>query len=128
MALVMKYTVDEINAKQTLLPGIKLGFEIHDTCGQSAVIMRPTISYLTAKSKNALLVKCNYTDYETSVAAVIGPNNSEMVSVIGKLLGFFLMPQVWFSIYHMSTLLHIHFLCIFDILPKGFHIILDVKL
>lgn len=128
MALVMKYTVDEVNANQTLLPGIKLGFEIHDTCGQSAVIMRPTISYLTAKSEKVLFVKCNYTDYETSMAAVIGPNNSEMVSVIGKLLGFFLMPQVWFSIYHMSTLLHVHCLCICDILSKGFHIILDVKL
>lgn len=128
MAIVMKYAVDEINANQTLLPGIKLGFEIHDTCGQSAIIMRPTISYLTAKSKKVLFVQCNYTSYETSMAAVIGPNNSEMVSVIGKLLGFFLMPQVWFSMYHMSTLLHVNFLCIFHILSKGFHIILNANL
>lgn len=91
----MKYTVDEINANQILLPGIQLGYKIHDTCQQSAVIIRPTLSYLTAKHDNTLIPQCNYTDYETSVSAVIGPNNSEMVSVIGKLLGFFLMPQVW---------------------------------
>ncbi|KAM3878035.1 taste receptor type 1 member 3 [Diretmus argenteus] len=94
LALVMKYSVDEINANQTLLPGIKLGYEIFDTCRQSAVIVEPTLSFLTEKSTGELPVKCNYTDYETRVAAVIGPYISEMVSVIAKLLGFFLMPQI----------------------------------
>lgn len=94
----MKYTVDDVNANQALLPGIKLGYEIHDTCKQTAVVVRPTISFLTAKNSGELSVECNYTDYETSVVAVIGPFNSEMVSVIGKVLGFFLMPQVWFLI------------------------------
>ncbi|XP_071382472.1 taste receptor type 1 member 3 [Centroberyx affinis] len=94
LALVMKYTVDEINAKQMLLPGIKLGYEIYDTCRQSAVIVKPTISFLTEKSIRELAVMCNYTNYETRIAAVIGPYSSEMVSVIGKLLGFFLMPQI----------------------------------
>ncbi|KAM7422838.1 hypothetical protein PAMA_010734 [Pampus argenteus] len=94
LALVMKYAVDEINANQMLLPGIKLGYEISDTCRQSAVIVKPTISFLTEKSSRVLSVDCNYTNYETSVAAVIGPYSSEMVSVIGKLLGFFLIPQI----------------------------------
>ncbi|XP_010781076.1 taste receptor type 1 member 3 [Notothenia coriiceps] len=97
LALVMKYAVDEINANQILLPGMKLGYEIYDTCRESAVIVKPTISFLTAKSNKALSVECNYTDYETSISAVIGPVSSEMVSVIGKLLGFFLMPQVSFG-------------------------------
>ncbi|XP_068172336.1 taste receptor type 1 member 3 [Antennarius striatus] len=94
LMLVMKYAVDEINANPILLPGIKLGYEIYDTCRQSAVIMKPTLSFLTAKSKNVLSVECNYTNYETRVTAVIGPYSSEMVSVVGKLLGFFLMPQI----------------------------------
>ncbi|XP_073323757.1 taste receptor type 1 member 3 [Pagrus major] len=94
LALVMKYAVDEINANQILLPGLKLGYEIYDTCRQSAVIVKPAISFLTAKSDNVLSVECNYTNYETSISAVIGPYSSEMVSVIGKLMGFFLMPQI----------------------------------
>ncbi|NP_001072097.1 taste receptor, type 1, member 3 precursor [Takifugu rubripes] len=94
MAIAMKYTVDEINANQILLPGIQLGYEIYDTCLQSAIIVRPTLSLLSAKHDNTFSVQCNYTNYETSISAVIGPNNSEMVSVIGKLLGFFLMPQI----------------------------------
>ncbi|KAF3856161.1 hypothetical protein F7725_016884 [Dissostichus mawsoni] len=97
LALVMKYAVDEINSKQLLLPGMKLGYEIYDTCRESAVILQPTMSFLTAKSNKVLSVECNYTNYETSISAVIGPMSSEMVSVIGKLLGFFLMPQVSFG-------------------------------
>ncbi|XP_039972000.1 taste receptor type 1 member 3 [Xiphias gladius] len=94
LALVMKYAVDEINGNQILLPGIKLGYEIYDTCTQSAIIMKPSISFFTVKSNKVLFVECNYTDYETSVSAVIGPYSSEMVSIIGKLMGFFLMPQI----------------------------------
>ncbi|XP_047439495.1 taste receptor type 1 member 3 [Mugil cephalus] len=97
LAVVMKYAVDEINGNQSLLPGIKLGYEIYDTCRQSAVVVKPTISFLTANSTKALSVKCNYTNYETSISAVIGPYSSEMVAVIGKLLGFFLMPQISFG-------------------------------
>ncbi|XP_034442404.1 taste receptor type 1 member 3 [Hippoglossus hippoglossus] len=97
LSLVMKYAVDEINANQILLPGVKLGYEIYDTCRQSAVIVKPTISFLAAKSTKALSVECNYTNYETSISAVIGPFSSEMVSIIGKVLGFFLLPQISFG-------------------------------
>ncbi|KAK7915880.1 hypothetical protein WMY93_011641 [Mugilogobius chulae] len=92
--MVMKYAVDEVNANPKILPGIKLGYKIYDTCRQSSVIIRPTIYFLTKKSTESLSIQCNYTDYEPNMAAVIGPNGSEMVSVIGKLLGFFLMPQI----------------------------------
>uniref|UniRef100_A0A3P9CA07 Taste receptor type 1 member 3 n=1 Tax=Maylandia zebra TaxID=106582 RepID=A0A3P9CA07_9CICH len=81
----MKYAVDEINRNQTLLTGIKLGYEIYDTCRQSSIIIKPTLSFPTEKSDQELPVQCNYTDHETSIVAVIGPLGSEMVSVIGKL-------------------------------------------
>jgi len=91
----MKYTVDEINAKQVVLPGIKLGYKIFDTCSQSAALVKATMFLLSDKATGELAVKCNYTDYEPRVVAIIGPQTSEMVTVIGNLLGFFLMPQVW---------------------------------
>ncbi|XP_030231223.1 taste receptor type 1 member 3 [Gadus morhua] len=93
-SLVMKYTVDEINANQALLPGIKLGYEIFDTCSQSATLVKSTIYLLSDKDTGELAVECNYTDYEPRVAAIIGPYTSEMVTVVGNLLGFFLMPQI----------------------------------
>ena len=93
----MKYAVDEINAKQLLLLGIKIGYEIFDMCSQSAVLVKSTMFLLSDKVTGELPVGCNYTDYEPRVAAIIGPRTSEMVTVIGSLLGFFLMPQVWRS-------------------------------
>lgn len=90
----MKFSVDYINADQRILPGIKLGFETYDTCTQPAVIMKPTLLFLSEGSTGEVAVRCNYTDYATRVVAVIGPYSSEMVSIVGKLLGFFLIPQV----------------------------------
>lgn len=90
----MKFSVDEINSKEDLLPGITLGFESYDTCMQPAVVMRPVLQLLTKESTEELDISCNYTDYKTRVIAIIGPNNSELVPVIGKLIGFFLMPLV----------------------------------
>uniref|UniRef100_A0A3B4GSR8 Taste receptor type 1 member 3 n=1 Tax=Pundamilia nyererei TaxID=303518 RepID=A0A3B4GSR8_9CICH len=57
LAIAMKYAVDEINGNQTLLPGIKLGYEIYDTCSQSAIIVKPTLSFLTEKSSKELSVR-----------------------------------------------------------------------
>ncbi|KAI5093266.1 taste receptor type 1 member 3 precursor [Silurus meridionalis] len=94
LALVMKYTIDEINNTPNLLPNVKLGFENYDDCGQSAIIMKPTLRFFTTADSDDVEVMCNYTEYMTRVHAVIGPYSSEMTSVIGQLVSFFLMPQV----------------------------------
>ncbi|XP_053098415.1 taste receptor type 1 member 3 [Pangasianodon hypophthalmus] len=94
LALVMKYTIDEINATPNLLPNVKLGFENYDDCGQSAIIMKPTLRFFTTAISDEVDVMCNYTEYMTRVHAVIGPYSSEMAAVIGQLVSFFLMPQV----------------------------------
>lgn len=92
----MKYCVDEINAKPDLLPGIKLGFESFDTCQQPSVVIWPVLQFLTKEATEEMDITCNYTDYKPRVIAIVGPNNSELVPVIGKLIGFFLMPLVSF--------------------------------
>ncbi|XP_041945159.1 taste receptor type 1 member 3 [Alosa sapidissima] len=94
LSLVMKFSVDNINADPNVLPGVRLGFETYDTCQQPAVIMKPTLLFLSNGTTEEVAVKCNYTDYATRAVAVIGPLTSEMSSVVGKLLGFFLMPQI----------------------------------
>ncbi|TRY76144.1 hypothetical protein DNTS_031477 [Danionella cerebrum] len=97
MSLMMKFTVDEINSKDNLLPGISLGFENYDTCMQPAVVMKPTLQLLTKELTDELEVTCDYTNYKPRVMAIIGPYSSELVKVIGKLTGFFLMPQISFG-------------------------------
>jgi len=94
----MKFSVDEINTLKDLLPGITLGFESYDSCMQPAVIMRPVLQLLTKESTGEVDVTCNYTDYKTRVIAIIGPSTSELVPIIGKLMGFFFMPLVSYHI------------------------------
>ncbi|XP_051957904.1 taste receptor type 1 member 3 [Xyrauchen texanus] len=94
MSLVMKYSVDKINAEPDLLPGITLGFENFDTCMQPAVVMKPVLQFLTKETSDVMEISCNYTDYKPRVIAIIGPNNSDLVPHIGKLIGFFLMPLI----------------------------------
>ncbi|XP_064162179.1 taste receptor type 1 member 3 [Anguilla rostrata] len=97
LSLVMKYAVDEVNSNPELLPGIRMGHQMFDTCKQSSVIVKPTMLFLTKGDTKEVSVMCNYTEYSTRVMAVIGPQTSDMTSVIGKLLGFFLMPQISFG-------------------------------
>ncbi|XP_031422953.1 taste receptor type 1 member 3 [Clupea harengus] len=97
LSLVMKFSVDYINADPSVLPGVRLGFETYDTCRQPAVIMKPTLLFLSEGSTEEVAVRCNYTDYATRVVAIVGPYTSEMVSVVSKLLGFFLIPQISFG-------------------------------
>nr|BBE15826.1 taste type 1 receptor 3-2 [Cyprinus carpio] len=94
LALAMKFSLDEINSKENLLPGITLGFESYDTCMQPAIVMKPVLQLLTKGTTEELDVTCNYTDYKPRVIAIIGPNSSDLVPVIGKLIGFFLMPLI----------------------------------
>ncbi|XP_036387711.1 taste receptor type 1 member 3 [Megalops cyprinoides] len=94
LSLVMKFAVDEINGNNDLLPNVRVGFETFDTCRQPAVIVKPTMLFLTRGFTQRVSVMCNYTEYPTRVMAVIGPQTSDMTSVVGKLLGFFLMPQI----------------------------------
>ncbi len=92
----MKFSLDEINSKENLLPGIRLGFESYDSCMQPAIVMKPVLQLLTKELTEELDVTCNYTNYKPRAIAIIGPNSSELVPVIGKLIGFFLMPLVSF--------------------------------
>ncbi|XP_060115584.1 taste receptor type 1 member 3-like [Heteronotia binoei] len=93
-ALGMTFAVEEINNSTTLLPGIKLGYDIYDDCMESIIALQSSLLFLTKAGSNSVGVLCNYTDYHPRVLAVIGPHSSELCTVTAKLFSFFLMPQV----------------------------------
>uniref|UniRef100_A0A8C0FW11 Taste receptor type 1 member 3 n=1 Tax=Chelonoidis abingdonii TaxID=106734 RepID=A0A8C0FW11_CHEAB len=93
-ALGMKFAVDKINNSTSLLPGIKLGYEIYDTCLEPVVVIQPSLLFLTREGSTGIRVLCSYTDYQTRVTAVIGPYVSDLALITAKLFSFFLIPQV----------------------------------
>nr|UUZ33030.1 taste receptor type 3 [Jynx torquilla] len=93
-ALGMKFAIEEINNSTSLLPGVKLGYDMYDTCFEPLAALQPSLLFLTRKGTRGIGVHCNYTDYQPRVTAVIGPHNSDLCMVTAKLFSFFLIPQV----------------------------------
>ncbi|NXE55314.1 TS1R3 protein, partial [Casuarius casuarius] len=93
-ALGMKFAIDQINNSTSLLPGVKLGYDIYDTCFEPVVALQPSLLFLTQNGTTSIGVLCNYTDYQPYVTAVIGPHKSDLCLVTAKLFSFFLIPQV----------------------------------
>ncbi|NXY90445.1 TS1R3 protein, partial [Alcedo cyanopectus] len=93
-ALGMKFAIDQINNSTSLLPGVKLGYDIYDSCFEPAVALQPSLLFLTQKGTAGIAVLHNYTDYQPRVTAVIGPHKSDLCLVTAKLFSSFLIPQV----------------------------------
>ncbi|XP_012513011.1 PREDICTED: taste receptor type 1 member 3 [Propithecus coquereli] len=93
-ALTVKMAVEEINNESTLLPGLRLGYDLFDTCSEPVVAMKPSLMFLAEIGSRDIAAYCDYTRYRPRVLAVIGPHSSELALVTGKFFSFFLMPQV----------------------------------
>lgn len=93
-ALGMKFAVEQINNSTSLLPGVKLGYDMYDTCFEPVVALQPSLLFLTRNGTRGIGALRNYTDYQPRVTAVIGPHKSDLCLVTAKLFSFFLIPQV----------------------------------
>ncbi|XP_059837327.1 G-protein coupled receptor family C group 6 member A [Hypanus sabinus] len=96
--LAMIHSIEMIN-NSTLLPGIKLGYKIYDTCTEPTMALRAVLKFLSKanSSDNCVEVHCNYTAYLPAVKAVIGAATSEVSISVARLLNINLMPQISYS-------------------------------
>ncbi|XP_025238164.1 G-protein coupled receptor family C group 6 member A [Theropithecus gelada] len=95
--LAMIHSIEMIN-NSTLLSGVKLGYEIYDTCTEVTVAMAATLRFLSKFncSKETVEFKCDYSSYMPRVKAVIGSGYSEITMAVSRMLNLQLMPQVGF--------------------------------
>ncbi|XP_009869586.1 PREDICTED: taste receptor type 1 member 3 [Apaloderma vittatum] len=93
-ALGMKFAIDQINNSTSLLPGVKLGYDMHDTCFEPLITLYPSLLFLARNGTTGIGVLSNYTDYQPRVTAVIGPHQSDLCLVTAELFSFFMIPQV----------------------------------
>ncbi|XP_008066022.1 G-protein coupled receptor family C group 6 member A isoform X3 [Carlito syrichta] len=93
--LAMIHTIEIIN-NSTLLSGIKLGYEIYDTCTEVTVAMAAALRFLSKIncSRETVEFKCDYSSYMPRVKAVIGAGYSEITMAVSRMLNLQLMPQV----------------------------------
>ncbi|NXG59922.1 TS1R3 protein, partial [Hemiprocne comata] len=96
-ALGMKFAIDQINNSTSLLPGVQLGYEMHDTCFEPVVALQPSLLLLARNGTRGMAALCNYTSYQPRVTAVIGPHKSGLCLLTAKLFSSFLVPQVSYA-------------------------------
>lgn len=104
-AEAMLYTIDEINDNPNILPGIKLGAEIFDTCArgtyaleQSLEFIRGTFSSLDVYDficKDGSIAKAS--QQTPAVAGVIGGSYSTVSIQVANLLRLFKLPQISYA-------------------------------
>ncbi|XP_051849303.1 G-protein coupled receptor family C group 6 member A [Antechinus flavipes] len=96
--LAMIHSIEMIN-NSSLLPGVKLGYEIYDTCTEVTVAIAATLRFLSKFncSQNIVEFQCNYSNYTPRVKAVIGASYSEITMAVSRMLNLQLIPQVSYA-------------------------------
>ncbi|XP_014350145.2 G-protein coupled receptor family C group 6 member A [Latimeria chalumnae] len=93
LSLAMIHAIKTIN-NSTLLPNIKLGYEIYDTCSEATMAARVVLKMLADPSNHSVPFQCNYTDYKPRIKAVVGATYSEIAITVSRMLNLQLIPQV----------------------------------
>uniref|UniRef100_A0A3B3BL01 G-protein coupled receptors family 3 profile domain-containing protein n=1 Tax=Oryzias melastigma TaxID=30732 RepID=A0A3B3BL01_ORYME len=88
----MIFAIEEINNSTELLPGIKLGYHIHDSCAAVPVAMYA--AFQLSSGKDTVFFKDSNCSKSGMVAGVIGGSGSTPSIGISQIIGSFNIPQV----------------------------------
>lgn len=89
----MRLAIEKINNSSSLLPNVTLGYEIYNTCSESAN-MYATLSILAQSRQHHVEVLSNFTHYQPKAVALIGPDSSHFTFTTAAILSILLMPEV----------------------------------
>lgn len=88
----MIFAIEEINNSTNLLPGITLGYQIHDSCGSILIALKVAF-HLTNGLDTAFYFGDNCS-HSGMVMAVVGESGSTPSIAISRIIGSFNIPQV----------------------------------
>ncbi|XP_063348590.1 extracellular calcium-sensing receptor-like [Pelmatolapia mariae] len=97
--MTMIFTVDEINRNSSLLPGVKLGYRIMDSCDHVHTSLQALFSLIKNYMKEKLTVEMKTREYSpclnySPVPAVVGLASSTPTRALAHTLGPFNIPLV----------------------------------
>ncbi|XP_071082825.1 metabotropic glutamate receptor 3-like [Haliotis cracherodii] len=101
----MMFTIDEINRNKSVLPGIRLGASIYDTCARATYALEQSLEFIRASFTSLDASEFVCTDGSTArakttptaVAGVIGGSYSTVSMQVANLLRLFKLPQVSYA-------------------------------
>ena len=102
----MLYAIDRINSDSSLLPDIKLGFDIRDTCESESIGLDESVEFAIVNREYPVATCDRQSSLETEVgsgnatantSAVIGAAASAVTVPVATLLRLFQLPQVSYA-------------------------------
>uniref|UniRef100_UPI00398EA22F vomeronasal type-2 receptor 1 n=1 Tax=Pristiophorus japonicus TaxID=55135 RepID=UPI00398EA22F len=93
-ARTMIYAINEINQNDLILPNIKLGYTIYDSCFTIAKAVEGTLTYLTGQDEAVPNYRCGS---GAPLAVLIGAGGSALSIATARILGLYYFPQVDYS-------------------------------
>lgn len=96
----MAFTIEEINRNTSLLPGVKLGYRLMDSCDQIHTSLQSLLSLITPTKTGMSEDEGRYRTGNNTclagahVSAVIGLASSSPTRAVAQILGPFSIPLV----------------------------------
>lgn len=87
----MIFAIEEINNRTDILPGLKLGYNIYDSCGSVEMAIRASLSLVNGHGENGTSLSCS--NFKT-VQAIIGETSSTPTIAISASMGPLNIPVV----------------------------------
>ncbi|XP_072895172.1 extracellular calcium-sensing receptor-like [Hemitrygon akajei] len=87
----MIFAIEEINQNEDLLPGITLGYQIHDDCSSSSIASKAALALINGDEKSIEYPQCRGS---SNVAAIVGCALSTSSIVTARTIGSFGIPLV----------------------------------
>ncbi|XP_064159318.1 extracellular calcium-sensing receptor-like [Anguilla rostrata] len=91
-ARTMVFAIMEINNSSELLPGVTLGYEIHDSCGSVPVAVK--VAFQLTNGIEPVFFPNQTCSKSATVHAVVGESNSSPTIAMSRILAPFGIPQV----------------------------------
>ncbi|XP_018557698.2 LOW QUALITY PROTEIN: extracellular calcium-sensing receptor-like [Lates calcarifer] len=88
----MIFAIEEINNSTKLLPGIRLGYQIHDSC--ASVVMAVHVAFQLSNGLDPVFYTSDNCSQSGTVMAIIGTSGSTPSISMSRVIGPFNIPQV----------------------------------
>ncbi|XP_050921649.1 extracellular calcium-sensing receptor-like [Lates calcarifer] len=92
LSRAMVFAVEEINNSSKLLPGIRLGYQIHDSC--ASVVMAVHVAFQLSNGLDPVFYTGDNCSQSGTVMAVVGESGSTPSISMSRAIGPFNIPQV----------------------------------
>ena len=86
-----------VNANQSILPNITIGYQIRDSCWYAPVALEQTIEFIGNSVLTPVDPTVNSNGGRSRLAAIIGPGDSSITMQTQNILQLFEMPQIGYS-------------------------------